>query len=44
LSNEKTINRIKENKFKELDGKVASITNGNKSNTNFKAILDEKEK
>jgi hypothetical protein len=44
LSNGKKINRIKENKVKELEGKVASITNGNKSNTNLKAILDQKEK
>jgi hypothetical protein len=44
LSNEKTINRIKENKVRELEGQIASITDGNKETTNFKAILDEKEK
>jgi hypothetical protein len=44
LSNEKTINRIKENKVRELEGQVASISNGNKETTNFKDILDEKEK
>jgi hypothetical protein len=44
LSNEKTINIIKENKVREMEGWVASITNGNKTTTNFKSILDEKEK
>jgi hypothetical protein len=44
LSNEKTINRIKANKVRELEGHIASITDGNKAATNFKAILDEKEK
>jgi hypothetical protein len=44
LSNEKTINIIKENKLRELDRQIASITDGNKVTTNFKAIWDEKQK
>jgi hypothetical protein len=44
LSNEKTINKIKENKVRELEGQIASITDAKRETTNYKGILDEKEK
>jgi phosphosulfolactate phosphohydrolase-like enzyme len=44
MSNENTINRIKANKVRELEGQVASIIDAKRATTNYKGILDEKEK
>lgn len=44
LRNERTLNKIKATKVKELEDQVASTTNAKKATNNFKSLMEDKDR